>query len=82
MILYSNYEKAYLNKVVGKKCQHLTELKRCEFLKLLQKNEELFDGTLGTWKKYPVDFELIEDTKPTFSRPYPVPKVHEEMLKK
>ena len=34
-----------------------------EFIKLLQKLEELFDGTLGTWKMDPVDFGLKEDTK-------------------
>ena len=39
-------------------CQHLTEKQRNELLKLLQKFEDLFDGTLGTWEKYPVDFEL------------------------
>ena len=34
-----------------------------ELLKLLQKFEELFDGTLGPWKTYPVDLELKEDAK-------------------
>ena len=33
-------------------------------------------------KKDPVDFELKSDTKPIFSRSYPVPKLHEEILKK
>ena len=32
-----------------------------EFLKLSQNFEELFDGTLGTWGKYPVDLELKQD---------------------
>ena len=30
--------------------QHLTETKCNKILKLLQKTEEFFDGTLGTWK--------------------------------
>ena len=47
----------------------------------LLKVEYLFDGTLSTCKIDPVDFELKEDTKPICSRPYPVPKVHEEMFK-
>ena len=51
-------------------------------LKLLQKSKQLFDGTLGTWKTDPVDFELKEGVKPICSRPYPVAKVHEEMFKK
>ena len=63
-------------------CQHLTMKQYNELLKLLQKSEGFFDGKLGTWKKYPVDFELKEDAKPICSRPYPVPKVREEMFKK
>ena len=39
-------------------CQHLKETECNELLKVLQKNEELFDGILGTWKTDPVDFEL------------------------
>ena len=35
-------------------CKHLTMTQNNEFLKLLQKYKELFDGTLGTWKTYPV----------------------------
>ena len=42
----------------------------------------MFDGKLGTWKKYPLDFELKYDAKPIFSRPYPVMKLHIEMFKK
>ena len=36
--------------------QHLTEEQRKYLLNLLQEIEELLDGTLGTWKTYPVDF--------------------------
>ena len=39
-------------------CQHLTTTQRNDLLELLQKFEELCDGTIGTWKKYTVDFEL------------------------
>ena len=63
-------------------CQHLTMTQCNDLLKLLQKSEELFDGTLGTWETDPVEFELKEDAKPICSRPYPVPKVHEEIFKK
>ena len=51
-------------------------------LELLQKSEELFDGTLGTWKTDPVDFKLIEDVKSICSQPYPVPELHEKSFKK
>ena len=63
-------------------CQHLTMTQCNELLKLLHKFEELFDGTLGTWKIDSVEFELKEDTKPICSQPYSVPKLHEEIFKK
>ena len=53
-----------------------------EFLKLLQILKELLDVTLGNWKTGPLDFKLKEDVNPICSRTYPVPKVHEEMVKK
>ena len=40
------------------KFQNLIEIQRNELLKLLQNFEELFDGTLGTWKTYTVEFKL------------------------
>ena len=57
-------------------CQHLTWVWRNELLRLLQKSEELFDGTLGNLKTDQVDFELKEDAKPICFWPYPVPKLH------
>ena len=38
--------------------QHLTETQRNELLKLLQRSEELFYGTFGTWKTDPLEFKL------------------------
>ena len=52
------------------------------FIKILHISEELFNGTLGTWKTYPVHFELKYGAKPICSRPYPVPKVHEKVFEK
>ena len=46
LILDSKYEKADLNKFIKNQDQHLTEVQRNKFLILLQKPEELFDGTL------------------------------------
>ena len=62
-------------------CQHLTMTQRNELLKLLQKFEELFYGTIDTWKTDTVDFELKKYTKPVFLLLYPVPKVHDEIFK-
>ena len=51
-------------------------------LKLLHKFEDLFNGTLGTWKTDSVNFELKEYANPICSQPYPVTKAHEEIPKK
>ena len=61
--------------------QNLTMTQRNDLLQLLKKFEELFDGTLGTWKIYSFDFKLKEGGKPICLRPYPVPKVYEEIFK-
>ena len=61
-------------------CQHLTMPQRNELLKLLQKFEEFFYGTLGTWKTDPVGLELKDDTNPICPLPYLVPKLYEEMI--
>ena len=39
-------------------CQNMTIKQRNELLKTLRKFEELFDGTLGTWKTDPADFDF------------------------
>ena len=64
------------------KCQYLTATESHRLLHLLNKFEDLFDGTLGMWKTTPVDFELKDHAKPVCSRPYPVPKVHIAMFRK
>ena len=50
-ILDTKNEKSYLHKFVETQCQHLTTTRRNDLLKLLQKIEEFFDVTLGTWKQ-------------------------------
>ena len=71
VILDYKYKKSDPRKVMETQCQHLTITQRNELLKLLQKSEDLFDGTLSIWKIDPLYFELKEDVKPIFSRPYP-----------
>ena len=63
LILDAKYGNSDSHKVMETQRQNLTMTQRNNLLKLLQKFEELFDGTLGTWKTYPVDFELKEDAK-------------------
>ena len=47
-------------------CQYLTMTQLNELIKSLQIFEELFNGSLGTWKIDPEDFELKEYAKPIF----------------
>ena len=82
VLLDTKYEREDLHKVMENQCKHLTMTQRNKLLKLLHKFEEVFDGTLTTCEIDPVDFELKEDAKTIFSRPYPVPKVHEEISKR
>ena len=57
-------------------CQHLTMTQRNKLLKLLQKIEEFFDGTIVTLKEYQLDLKLKKEANPICLRPYPVLKVH------
>ena len=82
VILDAKHKHENLHKVMGNQCQHLTMTQRNKLLKLLQKIEELFGGTLDTWKTYPVDLELKKDVKPIYLQPYLVPKVHKKMFKR
>ena len=82
LMLDAKYEYLYLNKVMRNQYQYLIETQRNELLKLLQKFEDFFDVTLGTWKMDQVDSELKESANPICSRPYTVPKIHAEMLKR
>ena len=81
-ILDAKYEKADLHKIVGDQCKHLPKDQQYELLELLNKYEELFDGTLGDFDTTPVSFELQPDSKPYHGRAFPVPFIHKETLKK
>jgi len=81
-ILDAKYEKADLPAVVEENCKHLTSAERTQLLQLLQRFEQLFDGTLGDWKTSPVKLELRKGVRPFNGRAYPVPVIHKETLKK
>ena len=81
-ILDANYKKANLPDIIANSCEHLDPSQQKDLLKLLSEFEELFDGTLGDWKTDPVGFKLKPGAKPYHSKPYPVPRVHLETLKK
>ena len=79
-ILDAKYEAADLEQVCSAQ-SHLLLAQQQKLLDLMNKYEELFDGTLGTWKDTEVELELIDDAKPYHARPYPIPKCHLDTLK-
>ena len=80
-IIESKYTAADLEKIV-QECTHLTKEEQRQLLRLLQKYEDLFDGSLGTWKTTPIQLELKDpNVKPYHAKPYPVPHSQERRLK-
>ena len=49
---------------------------------LLNKYEELFDGTLGDFNTPPIKLEKKAGAEPVHSKPFPVPHIHRDTLKK
>ena len=81
-ILDAHYEKANIVETISKNCSHLSNNKQQQIINLLNKYEELFDGTLGDMNTSPVHLEVKEGAKPKHHKPFPVPKIHEMTLKK
>jgi hypothetical protein len=72
-IIESKYTPSDLSKIV-EECIHLEKAEQKQLLKLLQKYEDLFDGSLGTWKTDPIQLEFKDpNVKPYHAKPYPVP---------
>jgi hypothetical protein len=63
-------------------CTNLTKSEQEGLFTLLDKYQDLFDGTLGTWKTTPVELELKPDVKPYHGKAYPVPHSQEKKLRK
>ena len=81
-ILDSKYEKSDLYQIVNDGCKHLSHEQRNLLLWLLLDYEHLFDGTLGTWNTEPAEFELQEEARPVFCKPFQVPQVYKAPTKK
>jgi hypothetical protein len=83
-ILDAHYEAADSRSICLENAVHLSSMdERQKLLKLLQKYESLFDGTLGDWgEDEAVDLELQPGAKPHHNRPYHTPQVHRETFKK
>jgi hypothetical protein len=79
-ILDAKYEAANLEQIVAE-CDYLTKEQQEHLLKILNKHKQLFDGSLGEWKKETLNIELKEGVKPYHARAFPIPRVHEQTLK-
>ena len=79
-ILDAKYEPADLDELVAK--SGLSPEYKIGLLRLLQRFEELFDGTLGTFQMDPYDVELAEGAKPYhLKRPYTIPQAYIKTVK-
>lgn len=81
-ILDAKYEKADLPTLVETNSSHLTRDQQDALLKLLQKHEAMFEGTLGAWDGEQIHFDLKPNAMPWRGHPFPVPRIHRETIKK
>ena len=80
-ILDAEYKPAVL-KEVTQMCNNLNKEEQYQLLKLLQKYEHLFDGTLGEFNMDPISLHLIDKgVKSVHARPYTVPRSVEQQLR-
>lgn len=79
-ILDAKYEAADL-KEICEQAEHLSSEEQEELFQLLSRYEEVFDGTLGSWKDTEYNIELKPDAEPYHARAFPIPRVHLETLK-
>ena len=81
-ILDATYEKADLPNVINENYSHLSSENKAKLLRLLQKFEELFDGTLGNFQTDAVSFSLRGGAKPYHGKAFPIPHVHKVTFKR
>ena len=81
-ILDAKYEPADLPQVVEDNCPHLSVAEMKSLLRVLLKYKSMFQGTLGQWNGDEVHFDLKPDATPWHGRPYPVPRVHRDTVRK
>ena len=80
-ILDAKYDKVDV-KDVAQEQAHLTATQRNDLERLLKKHEKLFSGKLGLYPHKKFNIELLPGAEPVHSRPYPVPRIHEETFRK
>ena len=61
---------------------HLNAHQKADLLQVLQKNQTMFDGTLGVYPHKKVHIDIDPNAKPLHSRPYSVPRIHLKTFEK
>ena len=80
-ILDASYKKANLKDIV-EALTYLNKIKQDKLFSFLKKYENMFDGTLGTYTGSEYKIELKDGIKPYHAKPFPIPRIHEETLRK
>ena len=80
-ILDANYQSADLKQVTSS-ILTLDKNEQRELRVLLESFKYLFDCTLGDFDTAPVSIELLPGAIPYHARPYPVPVIHKETVRK
>jgi hypothetical protein len=79
-ILDAKYERTDVIEVL-KGLTHLNAHQKADFLWVPQKNDKMFNGTLGIYPHKKVHIDIDPNAKPVHSRPYPVPQIHLKTFK-
>ncbi len=80
-VLDEKHEKVWI-KDIASPLEYSSTQQKADIKQVLSEFTKLFDGTLGVFphKKFHIEFEPV--AKQTHARPYPVPVIHLESLKK
>eukprot|EP00957_Ditylum_brightwellii_P063945 4851162-Ditylum_brightwellii.AAC.1 len=74
-ILDAKYEFTDVIDVVNRQ-GHLTQSQKDTLLSVIQKHQQMFDGTLGKYPHNSFHNDIDPDAKPVYSRPCSIPCIH------
>ncbi len=80
-ILDAKYEKVLVDDVIDQLI-HLNAQQKSDIRQVLNKHTQLFDDTLGVYLHRTFHIDLVPGATPKHSRPYPIPVIHLQAIKK
>ena len=80
-LMDAKYEKTSPQEVASRQ-HHLSENQQLKLQQALEKVNVLFDGSLGHYPHRKVHLDLVEGTEPVHSKPYAIPRTHDEAFRK